>query len=83
MMKKVLFAAVATIALAASPAFADKVEKAGDGSITVAGKDYKISNSRTKVTVKGAAGNRDAIKVGMDCTVQGPAGGEATAVDCK
>ena len=82
-MKKILFAAVATVALAASPAFADKVEKAGDGSITVGGKEYKVSNSRTKVTVAGAAGNRDSLKAGMDCTVEGPVGGEATVITCK
>jgi hypothetical protein len=70
-------------ALALSPAFAAPVEKADSGSITVAGKDYKLSGSRTKVTIKGAAGTRDAIKAGMDCTVTGEAGGEASAVDCK
>jgi hypothetical protein len=81
-MKKVLILAGA-LAFVAAPALADKVEKAEGGSITVAGKEYKLSGSRTKVTIKGAAGTRDAIKAGMDCTVTGPAGGEATAVDCK
>jgi len=81
-MTKTLILAGALV-FAVSPAFADKVEKADGGSITVAGKDYKLSGSRTKVTIKGAAGTRDAIKVGMDCAVTGPAGGEATAVDCK
>jgi hypothetical protein len=73
----------AALAFAVSPALADKVEKADGGSITVAGKDYKLSGPRTKVTIKGAAGTRDAVKAGMDCTVTGPAGGEASAVDCK
>lgn len=73
----------AALAFAVSPALADKVEKADGGSITVAGKEYKLSGSRTKVTIKGAAGTRDAVKAGMDCTVTGPAGGEASAVDCK
>ena len=68
---------------AVSPAFADKVEKAEGGSITVGGKEFKLSGSRTKVTIAGAAGTRDSIKAGMDCTVTGPAGGEASAVDCK
>ena len=71
------------LALVVSPAFADKVEKAADNTITVGGKEYKLSGSRTKVTIKGAAGTREAIKAGMDCTVTGPAGGEASAVDCK
>jgi hypothetical protein len=81
MMKTLIFAGA--FALVVSPAFADKVDKAEGGSVTVAGKEYKISGSRTKVTIKGAAGTRDAIKAGMDCMVTGPAGGEATAVDCK
>jgi hypothetical protein len=68
---------------AVSPAFADKVEKSDGKMITVGGKDYQLSGSRTKVTIKGAAGTREAVKAGMDCTVTGPAGGEATAVDCK
>jgi hypothetical protein len=80
---KTMILAAAALALAVGPALADKVEKADGGSITVAGKDYKLSGSRTKVTIKGAAGTRDAIKAGMDCTVTGPAGGEASAVDCK
>ena len=82
MMKTLMLAGVAAV-LAVGPALADKVEKADGGSITVAGKEYKVSGSRTKVTIKGAAGTRDAIKVGMDCTVTGAAGGEASAIDCK
>ena len=74
---------VAAVAIAASPALAQKVEKAEGNSITVAGKEYRLSGSRTKVTIAGAAGTREQIKVGMDCTVTGEAGGEATAVDCK
>jgi hypothetical protein len=81
--KTLILAGVATLALAVSPALADKVEKADGGAITVGGKEFKLSGSRTKVTIKGAAGTRDAVKAGMDCTVTGPAGGEATAVDCK
>lgn len=76
-------AGIAAAALTVAPAFAEKVDKADRNSITVAGKEYKVSGSRTKVTIKGAAGDREAIKAGMDCTVTGPAGGEATAIDCK
>jgi hypothetical protein len=82
-MKKTFILAGVAFALAVGPALADKVEKAEGGSITVGGKDYKVSGSRTKVTIKGAASTRDAIKAGMDCTVSGQAGGEASAVDCK
>ena len=81
MIKSVILAGA--LVFAVSPALADKVEKAEGGSITVGGKDYKLSGSRTKVMIKGAAGTRDGIKAGMDCTVTGPAGGEASAVDCK
>ena len=81
-MTKTLILAAA-FALAVGPALADKVEKSDGKSITVGGKDYTLSGSRTKVTIKGAAGTRDAVKAGMDCTVTGPAGGEASAVDCK
>lgn len=83
MTKTLILAGVASFALVVSPALADKVEKADRNSITVGGKEYKVSGSRTKVTIKGAAGDREAIKAGMDCTVTGPAGGEATAIDCK
>ena len=81
-MRKTLILAGA-LALIAGPAFAQKVEKAEGNTITVAGKEYRLSGSRTKVTINGAAGTRDAIKVGMDCKVTGEAGGEASAVDCK
>jgi hypothetical protein len=83
MMKTLILAGVASFALAVGPALADKVEKSDGKSITVGGKDYTLSGSRTKVTIKGAAGTREAVKAGMDCTVTGPAGGEATAIDCK
>jgi hypothetical protein len=82
-MKKTLVLAGVAFALAVGPALADKVEKAEGGSLTVGGKEYKMSGSRTKVTIKGAASTRDAVKAGMDCTVTGAAGGEATTVDCK
>ena len=83
MTKTLILAGVATFALAVSPALAAKVEKSDGKNITVGGKEYTLSGSRTKVTIKGAAGSREAVKAGMDCTVSGPAGGEATSVDCK
>ena len=55
----------------------------GKDKITVGGKTYEVSGKRTKVTIKGAASSRDYIKAGMDCTISGPAGGEATAISCK
>ena len=72
---------VTTVAI--GPALADKVT-AWDGrdKITVGGKKYEVSGKRTKVTIKGAAGTREQLKVGMDCKVTGPAGGEATAIAC-
>ena len=82
-MTKTLILAAAAFTLAVGPALADKVEKSDGKMITVGGKEYTLSGSRTKVTIKGAAGSRDAVKAGMDCTVTGPAGGEASAVDCK
>jgi hypothetical protein len=78
-----VFAGLATAALAVSPALAAKVEKVADKNITVGGKTYEISNSRTKISIKGAAGKRESIKAGMDCTVSGSPGGEASAITCK
>jgi tripartite-type tricarboxylate transporter receptor subunit TctC len=43
----------------------------------------EVSGSRTEVTVSGQKSNRDGIKVGMACTVEGPSGGEAKAVKCN
>jgi hypothetical protein len=86
-MRKVLTivaAGLVSTSFAVAPAFAGKVT-AWDGrdKITIDGKKYEVSGKRTKVTIKGAAGTREAIKVGMDCTASGPAGGEATAITCK
>lgn len=77
----VIAAGVAAAALTVSPALAAKVEKMDAKSITVGGKTYGVSGKRTKVMIKGKAGTRDAIKVGMDCTVKGT--GEASEIDCK
>ena len=85
-MKTLLVAAAFGVAasLAAGPALAGKVT-AWDGreKITVGGKSYEFSGKRTSVTIQGAASNREALKVGMDCTVTGPAGGEAKSISCK
>ena len=80
----VLVAASVSAVLAAGPALADKVT-AWDGhdKITVGGKTFEVSGKRTKVTIKGAAGTRDALKVGMDCKVSGAAGAEAAAISCN
>jgi tripartite-type tricarboxylate transporter receptor subunit TctC len=43
----------------------------------------EVSGSRTEVTIAGQKGNRDSIKVGMTCTVDGPSGGEAKSVTCN
>jgi hypothetical protein len=83
--KTVLILAAAAFAatVAVAPALADKVT-AWDGrdKITIGGKKYEVSGKRTKVTIKGAAATREMLKVGMDCKVSGPAGGEATAISC-
>lgn len=74
---------VAATALMVGPALAEKLTKVDGKNIEAGGKKYEVSGSRTKVTVAGKAGSRDSLKVGMDCTISGAAGGEATAVDCK
>lgn len=83
-MISVIAAGIAATVLSVGPALAAKVEKYdGRKEITVGGKSYQISGSRTTVKIKGAAGDRGAIKVGMDCAVKGPAGGELSEIDCK
>jgi hypothetical protein len=53
--------------------------KTSDGKTTT----VSVSGSRTKVTVGGAAGTREAIKAGMTCKVVGAEGADATSLDCK
>jgi tripartite-type tricarboxylate transporter receptor subunit TctC len=43
----------------------------------------EVSGSRTQVTVAGQKSNRDGIKVGMACAVEGPSGGEVKAITCN
>jgi hypothetical protein len=83
MTKISMIAGMAVTALLVSPALAAKVDKVADKNVTVGGKTYEISNSRTKITIKGATGNREGIKAGMDCTVTGSPGAEASAIACK
>jgi tripartite-type tricarboxylate transporter receptor subunit TctC len=53
--------------------------KADDGDIFKA----EISGSRTEITIGGQKSPRENIKVGMQCTIQAPSGGEAKSLDCK
>ena len=53
--------------------------KLSDGSVVPA----EISGSRTIISVAGKKSNRDNLKVGMNCTVDGPKGGEASAISCE
>ena len=55
------------------------VLKTSDGKTTTVG----VSGSRTKVTIAGQAGSREAIKAGMVCTAAGADGSDATSLDCK
>ena len=68
-----------------SAAFAKsgKVESVENGGrvVVIAGSKYKISGSRTKVSIGGKPGDRGQIKVGMTCDAKGK--GTAKTVDCK
>ncbi len=78
-----IVAGLAATALTVGPALAGKVT-AYDGrkEITVDGKKYSISGSSTAVTIAGKKAEREAIKVGMDCALKGPAD-RPTNIDCK
>lgn len=87
-------ACTAMAAVIATPVLAQavsgKVEAVGDGGrdVTVKGADGKshkltMSGSRTNVMIAGKKADRGALKAGMDCTLEGPAGGEAKTVTCK
>jgi hypothetical protein len=86
-----LLAAAAVLSLSATPVLAQSkgtlAEYDGRSAFTLKTADGKmvkgtISGSRSKVKIKGADGSREALKVGMTCTVTGPADGEATEVAC-
>ena len=53
--------------------------KLSDGKLFDAG----VSGSRTEITIAGKKADREALKVGMNCEVTGPPGGEATKVACN
>ena len=72
-----LFAAGDTLAASGK---VEKVERGGR-VVVIAGTKYKVSNSRTKVTIGGKAAKRGAIKVGMQCTADGK--GTAKTIACK
>jgi tripartite-type tricarboxylate transporter receptor subunit TctC len=55
------------------------VLKLGDGKLF----ESAISGSRTEITVSGAKGDREAIKTGMNCAIEGPSGGEAKSISCN
>jgi hypothetical protein len=86
-----LLAAAAIVTVSATTAFAQTkgtitaVEEEGRG-ITVKADDGKeakvtVSGSRTTITIKGAAGDRTALKTGLVCTVT-PDSGEAATIAC-
>jgi tripartite-type tricarboxylate transporter receptor subunit TctC len=60
-----------------------KLEKLGAGAreVTIAGKKFGVSGSRTKITVGGQKATRKALKLGMNCAAEGTA--EAKKIDCK
>ncbi|MDX1483166.1 MAG: hypothetical protein R3229_01690 [Alphaproteobacteria bacterium] len=58
----------------------EKIERGGR-TVVIAGTKYKVSGSRTKITIGGKKAKRGAIKVGMECTAEGK--GEAKAIACK
>jgi hypothetical protein len=58
----------------------DSVENEGR-VIVIGGTKYKVSGSKTKVTIGGKPGKRGQIKAGMMCDAKGK--GTATSIDCK
>ena len=55
------------------------VLKTSDGRTTT----VAMSGSRTKVTIGGKAGTREAVKAGMTCTATRAGSTDATALDCR
>ena len=82
----IIATAIFAIALSVSgEAFAKsgKIEKVENGgrAITIAGTMYKVSKSRTMITVGGKKAGRGALKVGMECNAKGK--GTAKTIACK
>lgn len=78
-----LFALSLVAGGSAAYAKSGKVESVENGGrvVVIAGTKYKISGSRTKVSIGGKPGDRGQIKVGMTCDAKGS--GTAKTVDCK
>jgi hypothetical protein len=80
-------AVVLGAALLHTPAMAAGVEgkledvTGGGRGFTVGGQKFKVSKSRTTITIAGKAANRGDLKNGLDCKVEGDK--EASQVDCK
>jgi hypothetical protein len=45
--------------------------------------EASVSGSRTEVSIGGQKSAREAIKVGMNCAIEGPSGGEAKSISCN
>lgn len=58
----------------------DSVENGGR-VVVIGGTKYKVSGSRTKVTIGGKPGDRGQIKAGMMCDADGK--GTAKTISCK
>jgi tripartite-type tricarboxylate transporter receptor subunit TctC len=60
-----------------------KIESLADKNtkVKIAGTDFTISGSRTKITIGGKDAKRNALKVGMECKAEGTS--EAKTIDCK
>lgn len=78
-----VFAAAMIVGSAASFAASGKIEAVENGGreVVIGGTKYKVSGSRTKITVGGSEASRDDLKVGMECTAEGS--GEAKSISCK
>ncbi len=81
-MYKTISLIVAVTALTVGPALAEKLTKVDGKNIELGGKKYEVSSSRTKLTIAGKPGTRDALKVGMDCKATA-SGADLTGLDCK
>lgn len=78
-----VFAAAMALGASTASAASGKIEAVENGGrlVTIGGTQYKVSGSRTKITVKGKEASRDDLKVGMQCEAKGK--GEAKSIACK
>jgi tripartite-type tricarboxylate transporter receptor subunit TctC len=80
-----------TMAASDTPAPATKgsvAEWDGRAKITLKLEDGKmfqseVSGSRTAIIIAGQKGDREGIKTGMSCMIEGPSGGEAKSISCN